>query len=387
MDEKQLNGKATLTLAPHFYPSDKLILNARGMDLHSINLISTEKNVSLKYNYKNDSITIFLDHIYKKGEQYSVAIDYTARPDELAEGGSAAISSDKGLYFINADGKDPDKPQQIWTQGETQSSSAWFPTIDSPNERMTQEIYITVDTAFKTLSNGLLVSSVNNHDGTRTDYWKQSLAAAPYLSMMAIGKYAVVKDKWKNIEVSYYVEPAYEKYARLIFGNTPEMLEFFSAKLGFSYPWEKFSQVVVRDYVSGAMENTTAVVHGEYLQQDSREALDNSNEDVIAHELFHHWFGDLVTCESWSNVALNESFATYGQYLWNEYKYGRDEADYGLQQDLNDYLALGRGKSPELIRYNYESREDLFDVVSYEKGSRIIHMLRKLVGDDAFFHP
>ena len=184
--------------------------------------------------------------------------------------GSRAIQDAKGLYFINADGKDPDKPKQIWTQGETESNSCLFPTFDSPNERMTQEVTITVDTQYVTLSNGLMKSSKVNNDGTRTDIWKQTLPAAPYLTMFAVGKYAIVKDHWRNIDVNYYVEPAYEKYARDIFGHTPEMLETFSTRLGVDYPWEKFSQVVVRDYISGAMENTTCVLHGEYLEQIGR---------------------------------------------------------------------------------------------------------------------
>ncbi|HLG33751.1 MAG TPA: M1 family metallopeptidase, partial [Bacteroidia bacterium] len=303
----------------------------------------------------------------------------------LPEGGSAAIRSDKGLYFINPEGTDPDKPRQIWTQGETQSSSAWFPTIDSPNQRMTQEIYINIDSSYKTLSNGLLVYSVNNHDGTRTDYWKQSLPAAPYLTMMAVGKYSVVKDKWRNIEVNYYVEPEYEKYAKMIFGNTPEMMEFFSKTIGVDYPWEKLSQVVVRDFVSGAMENTSSILHGEFLQQDDREYLDETYEDVISHELFHQWFGDLVTCESWSNIPLNESFATYGEYLWNEHKYGREAADKGLQNDLGAYLREAQRKQVNLIRFEYDEREDMFDRHSYQKGGCVLHMLRKYVGDEAFF--
>ena len=134
--------------------------------------------------------------------------------------------------------------------------------------------------------------------------------------MMAIGDFAVVKDTWEGMTVDYYVEKEYEQYARDIFGLTPEMLTFYSEKLGVKYPWAKYSQVVVRDYVSGAMENTSAVIHGDFVQQTKREMIDGSaGEDVIAHELFHHWFGDLVTCESWDNLPLNESFATYGEEL------------------------------------------------------------------------
>lgn len=385
--KKYLYGKIEITAKPHFNPQNTLILNARGMDINEVALMTSSGSKNkLTYDYQNDSLTITLDKTYKNTEPYTVYIDYVAKPDELKKtSGSAAISSDKGLYFINADGKDPNKPTQLWTQGETQSNSVWFPTIDRPNQRFTQEISITTEDKYVTLSNGVLTSSMKNADGTRTDTWKQSLTAAPYLTMMAVGPFKVVKDKWRNLEVNYYVDAEYEPYARDIFGNTPEMLEFFSKKLGVDYPWEKFSQAVVHDYVSGAMENTTAVIHGGQLQRTSRELLDANNEETISHELFHHWFGDLVTCESWSNIPLNESFATYGEYLWNEYKYGRDEADYSGMNDLNQYLAEARYKQVDLIRYHYNNELEMFDRHSYSKGGRILHMLRKYVGDDAFF--
>ena len=179
--------------------------------------------------------------------------------------------------------------------------------------------------------------------------------------------------------------PNMKSMRSMIFGNTPEMIEFFSTKLGVEYPWEKYAQVVVHDYVSGAMENTSATLHGEFLQRDDRALLDETNEEVISHELFHQWFGDLVTCESWSNISLNESFATYGEYLWNEFKYGRDEADFSLNRDLDAYKGQGSARAKHLVRFDYESQEEVFDVVSYQKGGRVLHMLRKAVGDDAFF--
>ena len=379
-------GEATISMKPHFYPSKVIYLNARGMEIKRVALINSRDTGNLNFSYSNDTITINLDKELTRQETITVYINYISKPDELKNiGGSAAISSDKGLYFINADGKIKDKPREIWTQGETQSNSVWFPTIDVPNQKSTEEINITVANNFKTLSNGLLVKSIQHTDNTRTDYWKMDLPHSPYLFMMAIGEYAIVKDKWRDREVNYYVEPKYEADARAIFGNTPEMLEFFSKTLGVDYAWPKYSQVVARDYVSGAMENTSATLHGEFLQQTKRELLDGTNEDVISHELFHQWFGDLTTCESWSNLPLNESFATYGEYLWNEYKYGRDVADIGLESDLKSYLDESKMKQEHLIRFYYENREDMFDRHSYAKGGTILHMLRKYVGDDAFF--
>jgi aminopeptidase N len=381
-----LFGKATIEAKPFFYASDSLILDAKGFDIHEVAIVGS-KNIKspLKYKYDSKQIRIGLDKQYKRDERFKVYIDYTAKPDELNEKGSAAITAAKGLYFIDPKDEDPEKPTQIWTQGETEANSCWFPTFDKPNEKMHHDLHITVEDKYKTLSNGLLVSSKKNKDGTRTDHWKMDMPNTPYLVMMAIGEFAVVKEKWRNILVDYYVEAEYAPYAKNIFGNTPEMLEFFSKILGVDYPWQKYSQVVVRDYVSGAMENTSSSLFGEFMHQTPKEMLDGDYEDVIAHELFHQWFGDLVTCESWANLPLNESFATYSEYLWKEHKYGRDEADLHSMRAFDAYKAEYAQKKVNLIRYDYGDKEDMFDRHSYQKGGIILHMLRKYLGDEAFF--
>lgn len=392
-DKQYLYGKAYITLKPYFYPTNEVVLDAKGFEILGVFEIDKKKNtVPLKYEYKElEKLHIDLGRTYKANEEVTVFINYIAKPNEIPNpngdfnDAQAAISEDKGLYFINPEFKEKNKPRQIWTQGETESSSCWFPTFDSPNERMTQEIIMTVDTPYVTLSNGKLISSKMNNDGTHTDHWKQDLPHAPYLAMMAVGDFAIVKDKWRNIPVHYYVEKEYEKYARLIFGNTPKMMEFYSNKLGVDYPWDKYHQVVVRDFVSGAMENTGAVIHFDLLQHDDRMHIDQPLEEIIAHELFHHWFGDLVTTESWANLPLNESFATYGEYLWFEHAYGREEADLHIHSDLQRYLSEAEDKKVPLVRFGYEKPIDMFDAHSYQKGGRVLHMLRKYVGDDAFF--
>ncbi|TND10514.1 MAG: aminopeptidase N [Bacteroidetes bacterium] len=384
--KRYLYGKATISARPYFYPVKTLDLDARGMEIKEVSMIDASGKKALEYKYAADVISIQLGREYTRDQSYTIFIDYVAKPDELKAGGSAAINSDKGLYFINPDGKEPNKPMQIWTQGETQASSAWFPTVDRPNERMTQEIYMTVEDKYVTLSNGVMTESVKNTDGTRTDRWVMNLPHAPYLVMMAVGDFAVVKDKWRDKEVSYYVEKKYEQYARAIFGRTPEMMEYFSKKLGVDYPWGKYAQICARDYVSGAMENTTATLHGEKLQQTEREMLDGNYEDYISHELFHQWFGDLVTCESWSNLPLNESFATYGEDLWEEFAHGSEAEEYHSQHSRDGYFReAGQGKKEALIRYFYEDKEDMFDSHSYNKGGQVLRMLRWYVGDEAFF--
>lgn len=379
-------GRAWITLKPHFYATDSLALDAKGMNINKVAIWQNGKAEPLNFSYADSlHLKIKLNKAYKGGELYTVFIDYVSKPNELKAAGSAAITAAKGLYFINPLGKVKNKPTQIWTQGETEASSVWFPTIDKPNQKTTSEISMTVPAKYVTLSNGKLVNQKRNSDDTRTDTWKMELPHSPYLFFMGVGDFAIVKDSYKGKEVSYYVEKEYEKVARKIFGLTPEMIQFYSKKLGVEYPWDKYAQMVGRDYVSGAMENTSATIHSEYLQQNARQLVDgNKYEDYISHELFHQWFGDLVTAESWSNLTVNESFANYSETLWNEYKHGQDAGDEHNYSQMRDYLESG-GENKQLVRFYYRDKEDVFDRVTYEKGGRILNMLRNYVGDSAFF--
>jgi aminopeptidase N len=381
-----LYGKAWITLRPHFYPTDSLSLDAKGMDIKEISVLQVNHHNPLKYNYDGSTLNIHLDKTYRSTENYTIYIDYTSKPNELKAQGSAAITEAKGLYFINPQGTDKNKPTQIWTQGETESNSAWFPTIDKPDQKCTEEISMTVPAKYVTLSNGKLSSQLTNKDGTRTDTWKMDLPHSPYLFFMGVGDYAIVRDKYKGKDVNYYIEKEYAPVARQIFGLTPEMMTFFSRVLNFEYPWVKYSQMTARDYVSGAMENTTATLHTSALQQDARELTDgNKYEDYVAHELFHQWFGDLATTESWSNLTLNESFANFSETLWFEYKHGKDAGDATNFHDTEKYLADPSNPSKNLVRFYYPDREAMFDMVTYSKGGRILNMLRNYLGDSAFF--
>lgn len=391
----EMNGTATLTLRPHFYPVDSLYLDARYMRIVSVNLLMVNQGnpqvnaeLPLSYGYDSTQLKIALDRLYTSKETYTIQIKYVAQPDKVKGKASNAITDNKGLYFIEPSEANPEKPVQIWTQGETQDASCWFPTIDAPNQKTTQELSITVPKKYKTVSNGSFEGSVEfkrDEVDYKTDYWKQTKPHAPYLFALAVGEFAEVKDFWGSMPVNYYVEPAYEPYARTIFGNTPEMITLFSTVLKTPFPWDKYHQIVVRDFVSGAMENTGCVIHFDKLQHNNRQHLDNGYEEVVSHELFHHWFGDLVTCESWSNLPLNESFATYGEYIWEEHKYGRDEADDELDNFRSSYFNEASYKQENLIRYEYSEQEDMFDAHSYQKGGTVLHMLRKYVGDEAFY--
>jgi len=383
--KSQLLGKTWVTLKPHFYPTDSLTLDAKGMDIKKVALSAGSKLTDLKYTYDGLFLNIKLPRTFKNSEQYTIYIDYVSKPNEFKTKGSAAITDAKGLYFINPTGSEKGKPTQIWTQGETEGTSVWIPTIDRPNQKTTNEFILRVPQKYVTLSNGKLTGQKVNGDGTRTDTWKMDQPHSPYLFFIGVGDYAIIKDSYKGKEVNYYVEKEYAPVAKKIFGETPEMMGFYSRILGVEYPWVKYSQIVGRDYVSGAMENTTATLHQESAQQDARQLVDgNGWESVIAHELFHQWFGDYVTTESWSNLTLNESFANYSEYLWEEYKRGKDYADEHNYSDMQNYI-FSQSQEKDLVRFYYNDKEDMFDAVSYHKGGRILNMLRNTVGDSAFF--
>ena len=384
-DKAFMYGKEWLTLKPHFYAVDSVLLDAKGMEIKEVAIMKGTAKMPLKYIYDGMQLNIKLDKTYKEDEKYTLYFDYVSKPNALQVKGSQAITDAKGLYFINPKGEDKNKPTQIWTQGETEANSVWMITIDKPNQKSTDEIAMTVPAKYVTLSNGLKISEKKNTDGTRTDNWRMDLPHAPYLFFMGVGDFAITKDSYKGKEVSYYTEKNQEQYARKVFGNTPAMIKFYSEKLGVEFPWQKYAQIVGRDYVSGAMENTTATLHQESAYQNNRQLADgNAWEETIAHELFHQWFGDLVTAESWSHLTVNESFANYSEYLWLEHKEGLDAAYEHNNSDMQGYLQSG-SESKDLVRFHYADKEDMFDAVSYNKGGRILNMLRNYVGDDAFF--
>jgi len=382
--KQHLLGKATITLKPHYYSQNVLVLQAKGFDLHSIHQLHGPEIKSFTYDSKN--ITITLNKNYSRLDTLTLIIDYTAKPNDLPKSGSDAITEEKGLYFIDPLGTDPHKPTQIWTQGETRSASCWFPTLDATNQRCTQEMYVTADKKYTVISNGELVYKTEVANNQTTWYWEMKKAHAPYLFMMAVGEFAKVSDAWKGMEVSYYVEPAYEKYARDIFGQTPAMIDFYSTKLNYPYPWPKYSQIVVRDFVSGAMENTSASIFMEALQVDDHFLVDDNWESIIVHELFHHWFGDLVTCESWANLPLNESFANFSEIAWFEHRWGYDAGLKHAQEDLAVYLSEAETTQNPLIRYHYTDVEEMFDKHSYNKGGLVLNLLRNTVGEEAFYN-
>jgi aminopeptidase N len=383
---QQVIGMAQLLLTPYFYPQKTVVLDAQDFDLKSVAISKgSDYMEGLPYRYDGQELEVYLPKELTPGDTVELVIDYVAFPEKNSGEGSAAITDTKGLYFIDPMDTIPGKPTMLWTQGETEHSSKWFPTIDRPNERLTHDIWLTVPDSLVSISNGRLIQQESLGNGLRKDHWKMDLPHAPYLVAIAVGDFAKVTASHGDLPLGYYVEKGFEKGAAKVFASTPQMIGYFEKTLGVPFPWQKYDQIVVRDFVSGAMENTTASIFMEELLLDEREALDSEWDYIIAHELFHQWFGDLVTAESWSNLTLNEAFANYSEYLWNAHRYGQDQADLKLVVEKEGYFAEAETEPKELIRFNYADAEDLFDAHSYNKGGLVLHMLRRQLGDAAFF--
>lgn len=378
-------GKARIQAKPYFSAEKVLLLDAKDFELGAISLITADSAQKLSYRYDEKQISVFLPREFTSRDTFEVEINYKAFPERNSGEGSAAITDTKGLYFIDPMDTIPNKPTMIWTQGETEHNSKWFPTIDKPNERFTHSIRLTVPESMVSVSNGILVKQENLGNGSRKDYWEMNLPHAPYLVAIAVGNFGKVETTHGDVPLGYYVEKGFEKGASKVFENTPKMVAFFEKKLGVPFPWQKYDQIVVRDFVSGAMENTTASIFMEELRLNEREAIDSEWDYIIAHELFHQWFGDLVTTESWANLTLNEAFANYSEYLWNEHHYSHDQAALKLVAEMEGYFAESEQKQVNLIRFDYQDSEDMFDAHSYNKGGVILHMLRKYLGDEVFF--
>lgn len=384
-DKNEVYGKSRLQIQTSNRPQKRLVIDAKAFDIHKLEASIVDSLLPSSYNYNGYQITIDFDTLLAPRQIFELSLAYTARPDSVVHMSQVKDpEKNKGLYFIKPERYSP-KGYQIWTQGEPEANSVWFPTIDAPNQRFTHELFITVGDSMKTLSNGKLIYSQYDEHNNRTDYWRMDQAHAPYLVMLAVGDFVVVDDQWNDLPLTYYVEPAYESSARHIFGRTPEMLTFFTEKLGIDFPWDKYAQIIVRDFVSGGMENTTATVYFEELLMDSTSLTDDNWDDIIAHELMHHWFGNLVTCQDWSQISLNEAFAEYAEYLWNEHKHGKHEADYKLIEMLEYFIGEQLDNPQPIIRYKYEYPDDLFDAFTYQKGAIVLHMLRYYLGDTLFF--
>ncbi|MBK9032679.1 MAG: M1 family metallopeptidase [Myxococcales bacterium] len=303
------------------------------------------------------------------GARLAIEVDYRAQPR-------------RGLYFTAPDPGYPDKPAMAWTQGQDEDSRHWFPCVDAPHEKATSEVIATVPAAWTALSNGVLADD-RRAGGQRTLHWRLDVPHACYLVTLVAGDLATIEARWRDVPVTYHVVRGREAEAQRTLARTPAMLELFSRTFGVDYPYPRYAQVFAADFIFGGMENTSATTLTDVILMDERAALDYDIDALVAHELAHQWFGDLVTCREWGEGWLNEGFATYAEYLWREHHEGRDAADLELDEWAEMYFGEDGGRYRRTVATKlYDEPIDIFDHHLYEKGGRVLHMLRQELGDD-----
>ena len=375
-EARRIGGTATYWLAPMNDSFDRLELDAAEMEFQAVALCPETPGgapTPLTFETFPEKLSIQLDRAYARHEMLAVEIRYSCSPR-------------KGIFFVAPDEAYPHKPRQIWSQGENEDAHWWFPCHDVTNQKMSTELLATVREEFTALSNGHLVAVRDNADRTKTFHWKLEEPHPAYLVSIVIGHYEVIRERLDDLPIDYYVYPHRVEEGRKLFGQTPRMIEFFQQRYGYDYPYPKYAQALVDDFLFGAMENTSATTMTDRCLLDSQAELDLNYDDIVAHELAHQWWGDLVTCKDWTQIWLNESFATYSEYLWREHWEGHDEARWSLYQDFLVYLRedLTSHRRPILCR-QYRFSEELMDRHAYEKGACVLDMLRWVLGDEPFF--
>jgi aminopeptidase N len=366
-DQETISGTASTTFVALYEEVKTISLDAVELQIEQVAL---ENGTTLDYSTTSNKLIIILDRPYKHGEQFTVAVTYHARPRT-------------GLHFMKPEAEDPTRPVHAWTFGQPRYHSYWFPCHDSPNDRATTEIIVTVPSQFITISNGNLLDVTDNGD-TKTHHWRHDVPHAAYLVSLVVGDFAVIEDSYKGKPVNYYVRKDRREDAPLLMSKTPKMIQFFEEFTGVDYPYDKYAQTVVEIYM-GAMEHTTCTTHSFALLPDQRAALDIDFVPVVAHELAHQWFGDLVTCRDWSNAWLNEGFATYFELMWSEHDLGKDEFKHLLLETRLGYLAEDAVYRRPIVYYVYHNQGfELFDRHLYNKGGWVLHMLRHQLGEQNF---
>lgn len=362
---KQVFGTTAITFIPLSDRAQEVTFDAGHLDVSRVTL----GTASLPFAIRPNTLAITLDRPYTYRDTLTVSIGYTCTPA-------------KGLFFVQPDSGYPDKPWQIWTQGEDMDNHFWFPCHDFPNDVATSEVIATVRESYAALSNGRLAGITHDKKRkTKTFHWKQESPHVSYLIMLAAGEYAILKDRAGSVPVEYWVYPSHVEDARVCFAQTPAMISWFSEKIGFPYPWAKYAQVLIRDYTVGGMENTSATGLADNITvYDARARVDESPTSLIAHELAHQWWGDAVTCKDWRHLWLNESFASYFDPLWHEATLGRDEFDYIMYQAQQAGITSDRtaGRKPIVSVGSYGTN-------LYPRGASVLHMLRFVLGDGLFW--
>jgi len=369
LDQKKVIGDVTHTLTILRDSTSKIVFDSAGLTIQSV----TVNKSPAKFDTKDDKLIIPLATPAHAGEKFDVNIRYEGKPT-------------KGLYFILPDKDYPDRPKQVWTQGESEDTRYYLPTYDYPNDRLTTETILTVPASWITVANGKLISVTDAENGMKIWTWKESVPSSTYLITIVAGEFDEVKDIWRGIPVTYYAPKGRGDRLSINYSRTPQMIELFSKKLGVDYPWEKYAQSMVDDFVAGGMENSSATTNTSTSLQHPKLALEylTGQDDLISHELGHQWFGDLVTCKDWGDIWLNEGFATFMETVWTEAHFGKDQADYERYLNARGWYEQANLYDKPIVRHDFNDSGE-FDGNAYTKGGWVLYMLRHQLGEDAFY--
>ena len=354
-------------------------LDAANMRFESVKLDASDTN--LNYKISGEKIIITLDKAYSPADLISVRLKYSTKPK-------------KGAYFVDAQTEDGEisRAAQVWTQGEPEEAHHWFPSYDFPDDKATSEQFITTEKAETAIANGELLETKENADGTRTFYYKMPVVHSSYLTSFVVGTYVKISDSYKNIPLGFYVYPDKTAIAPQAFGNTKNMMRIFEDLTGVDYPYNKYDQTIVAKFRFGGMENITAttLADSEIFLADFSFAK-GSVEDLVSHEIAHSWFGNLVTCENWSELWLNEGFATFMEAAYREKANGREDYLRKIKEDARLFIIADAVSNNRhgLFFGAARGNEALFDQnnasIAYQKGSAVVHTLRETVGNENFW--
>src|SRR3984893_4224253 len=367
VDQKKVIGEVTHSLSILRDPTSRIVFDSVGLTIQSV----TVNKSAAKFESTADKIIIPIATA-TSGDKFDVVIRYEGKPR-------------KGLYFILPDKDYPNRPRQIWSQGEAEDTRYYLPTYDYPNNRLTTETILTVPAAWLTVANGKLMGVTTAANNMKTWTWRESVPSSTYLITVVAGEFDEVKDSLRNLPVTYYAPKGRGDRLPINYSRTPAMIELFNKKYGVDYPWEKYSQAMVDDFVAGGMENSSATTNTSSSLVNPKLVAEyaTGQDDLISHELTHQWFGDYVTCKDWGNIWLNEGFATFGETVWTENHFPKDQSEYQRWTDARHWFSSANLYSKPIVRYDFADSSE-FDGNAYGKGGWVLYMLRHQLGEDAF---
>src|SRR6202048_691729 len=367
VDQKKVIGEVIHTLTTLREDTSKIEFDSVGLTIQSV----TVNKTAAKFETTADKLVVPVA-AGKVGEKYEIDIRYEGKPT-------------KGLYFILPDKDYPNRSTQIWSQGESEDTRYYLPTYDYPNDRLTTETVLTVPASWLTVSNGKLMGVTKAANGMKTWTWRESVPSSTYLTTVVAGEFDEVKDSLRNLPVTYYAPKGRGDRLPINYSRTPAMIELFNKKYGVDYPWEKYAQVMVDDFVAGGMENSSATTNTSSSLVNPKLAGEyaTGQDDLISHELTHQWFGDYVTCKDWGNIWLNEGFATFGETAGTENNFPKDQSEYQRWTGARKGFALANLYSKPMVRHDFDDSSE-FDGNAYTKGGWVLYMLRHQLGEEAF---